>query len=142
MNLLSTTCLLSEFIAFSRKHRKHGLFSCNFQASKRHIRPAMCASYSIQYTSVYSPNLKLNLAKHKNPKNLKQQLKSSTLKLRQENKEKESRNLLGWCMVDASKLKMHKESIDAKCSNFWREKMQRRSFQNLANVSVTNVTLT
>jgi len=83
----------------------------------------MCASYSIQYTSVYNPNLKLNITKHKNPKNLKLQLKSSTLKLRQEKEKKESRNLLGWCMIDASKSKMHKESIDAKCANFWRERM-------------------
>ena len=44
----------------------------------------MCASYSIQNTSVYSPNFKLNLTKHKNTKNLKLQLKSSTLKLRQD----------------------------------------------------------
>ena len=40
-------------------------------------------------------------------------------------------------MVDASKLKMHKENTDAKCANFWRERMHRRSFHNLANVSVT-----
>ena len=85
MNSLSAACSLSEFIAFSRKCSS---FSCTFQASKRHIRHATCASYSIQYTSVYSPNLKLNLTKHKNPKNLKLQLKSSTLKLRQEKEKK------------------------------------------------------
>ena len=45
-------------------------------------------------------------------------------------------------MVDASKLKMHKESTDAKCANFWSERMQIRGFCNLANVSVTAVTLT
>jgi len=84
MNSLSIACSLSEFIAFSRKPRKCSSFSCTFQSSKRHIRHAMCASYSIQYTSVYSPNLKLNLTKYKNPKNLKLQLKSSTLKFRQE----------------------------------------------------------
>ena len=40
-------------------------------------------------------------------------------------REKESWNLLRWCMVDASKSKMHKESTDAKFANFWRERMQR-----------------
>jgi len=45
-------------------------------------------------------------------------------------------------MVDASKLKMHKESTDAKCANFWRERMQRQSFWKLTNMSVTVVTLT
>jgi len=45
-------------------------------------------------------------------------------------------------MVDASKLKMHKESTNAKCANFWRERMQRRGFRNLANMSVTAITLT
>ena len=88
MNSLSSACSLSEFIAFFRKCRKRSSFSCTFQASKRHIRHAMCASYSIQYTSVYSPNLKLILTKHKNPKNLKLQLKSSTLKFRQEKEKK------------------------------------------------------
>jgi len=44
-------------------------------------------------------------------------------------------------MIDASKSKMHKESTNAKCANFWRERMQRRGFCNLANVSVTVVTL-
>jgi len=44
-------------------------------------------------------------------------------------------------MIDASKSKMHKESTDAKCANLLRERMQRRSFWNLANVSVTAVTL-
>ena len=57
-------------------------------------------------------------------------------------RKKGSRNLLGWCMIDASKLKMHKESTNAKCANFWRERMQRRGFCNLANVSVIAVTLT
>ena len=84
MNSLSAACSLSEFISFFKKCRKCSSFSCTFQASKRHIRHAMCASYSIQYTSVYSPKLKLILTKHKNPKNLKLQLKSSTLKFRQE----------------------------------------------------------
>jgi len=142
MNSLGAACSLSEFIAFSRKRRKCSSFSCTFQASKRHIRHAMCASYSIQYSSVYSPNLKLILTKYKIPKNLKLQVKSSILKFGQENIEKESRNLLGWCMVVASKLIMEKESTDAKCANFWRERMQRRSFQNLASVSITAVTLT
>jgi len=45
-------------------------------------------------------------------------------------------------MIDASKSKMHKESTYAKCANFWRERMKRRGFCNLANVSVTIVTLT
>ena len=45
-------------------------------------------------------------------------------------------------MVVALKLIMQKESTEAKCANFWRERMQRRSFQNLASVSVTAVTLT
>jgi len=45
-------------------------------------------------------------------------------------------------MIDASKSKMHKESTDAKYANFWKERMQRRGFCNLANVSVTAVTLT
>ena len=45
-------------------------------------------------------------------------------------------------MVDASKLKMHKESTNAKCENFRRERMQRRGFCNLENVGVTVVTLT
>ena len=76
---------LSEFIAFSKKHSP---FSRTFQASKRHIRHAMCAPYSIQYTSLHSPNLKLILTKHKNPKNLKLQLKSSTLELRHEKEKK------------------------------------------------------
>ena len=88
MNSLSATCSLSEFIVFSRKRKKHSSFSYTFQASKRHIRHAMCASYSIQYTSVYSLNLKLILTNHKNPKNLKLQLKSSTLKFRQEKEKK------------------------------------------------------
>ena len=57
-------------------------------------------------------------------------------------REKESRNLLGWCKNDTSKSKMHKESIDAKCANFWRDRMQRQGFYNLTNVSVTAVTLT
>ena len=88
MNLLSAACSLSEFIAFFRKHRKCNSFSCTFQASKRNIKHTMCAPYSIQYTSIYSPNLKLILTKHKNPKNLKLQLKSSTLKFRQEKEKK------------------------------------------------------
>ena len=92
MNSLSAAFSLSEFIAFSSKRIKHSLFSRTFQASKRHIRHTMCASYSIQYTSVHSPNLKLILTKHKKPKNLKLQLKSSTLKLRQE-KEKKTQGL-------------------------------------------------
>jgi len=105
MNSLSTACSLSEFIAFSRKCRKCSLFSCTFQASKRHIRHATCASYSIQYTSVYSSNLKLNLTKHKIPKNLKLQLKSSTLKLRQEKKKKNHRTYLDgiWLMLQSWK---------------------------------------
>jgi len=37
---------------------------------------------------------------------------------------------------------MPKESTDAKCAKFLRERMQRRSLQNLAIVSVTAVTLT
>ena len=45
-------------------------------------------------------------------------------------------------MIDASKSKMHKESTDAKCANFWRERMQRRGICNLENVSVTAVPLT
>jgi len=45
-------------------------------------------------------------------------------------------------MIDASKSKMHKESTDAKYANFWRERIQRQSFRNLANVSVTVVALT
>ena len=49
----------------------------------------MCAPYSIQYTSLHNPNLKLILTKHKNPKNLKLQLKSSTLELRQEKEKKD-----------------------------------------------------
>ena len=44
-------------------------------------------------------------------------------------------------MVVASKLIMQKESTDAKCANFWRERMQRRSLWNLAIVSVIGVTL-
>jgi len=56
-------------------------------------------------------------------------------------KKKGSRNLLGWCMIDASKLKMHKESTNAKCEIFWRERMQRQGFCNMENVSVTVVTL-
>ena len=43
---------------------------------------------------------------------------------------------------DASKSKMNKESTNAKCANFWRERMQRRGFCNLENVGVTVVTLT
>jgi len=89
MNSLSAAFSLSEFIAFSRKRRKHNSFSRTFQASKRHIRHAMCAPYSIQYTSLHSPNLKPILTKHKNPKNLKLQLKSSILKLREEKEEKD-----------------------------------------------------
>ena len=85
MNSLSATCSLSEIIAFSRKHSS---FSRTFQASKRHIIHAMCAPYTIQYTSLHSPNLKLILTKHKNPKNLKLQLKSSTLELRHEKEKK------------------------------------------------------
>ena len=69
-------------------------------------------------------------------------MKSSILKIGQEKREKESRNLLGWCMIDASKSKMHKKSTDGKCANFWRERMQRQGFCNLANVSVTAITLT
>jgi len=100
MNSLSAACSLSEFIAFSRKCIKCSSFTCTFQASKRHIRHAMCASYSIQYTSVYSPNLKLILTKYKNPKNLKLQLKSSTLKLRQEKEKKNHGNYLdGVCLM-------------------------------------------
>jgi len=45
-------------------------------------------------------------------------LKSFTLKLRQEKEKKESRNLLEWCMIDASNSKMHKENTDAKCAIF------------------------
>jgi len=89
MNSLSAALSLSEFIAFSRKHRKHNSFSRTFQASKSHIRHAMCVPYSIQYTSLRSPHLKLILTKHKNLKNLKLQLKSSTLKLRQEKEKKD-----------------------------------------------------
>jgi len=44
-------------------------------------------------------------------------------------------------MVDASKLKMHKESTNAKCENFRRERMQRRGFCNLENMSVTVVSI-
>ena len=89
MNSLSAACSLSEFIAFSKKCRKHSLFSRTFQASKRHIRHAMCVPYSIQYTSLHNPYLKLILTKHKNPKNLKLQLKSSTLELRHEKEKKD-----------------------------------------------------
>ena len=89
MNSLSTACSLSEFIAFSKKHREHNSFSRTFQASKRHIKHAMCVSYSIQYTSIRTPNIKLILTKHKNPKNLKLQLKSSTLELRHEKEKKD-----------------------------------------------------
>ena len=98
MNSLSASNMFSEFIAFSRKHCS---FSCTFQASKRHIRHAMCASYSIQYTSVYSPNLKLILTKHKNPKTLKLQLKSSTLELRHEKEKKDQGTYLDgvWLML-------------------------------------------
>ena len=91
MNSLSAACSLSEFIAFSRKCSS---FSRTFQASKRHIRHAMCVPYSIQYTSLHNPNLKLILTKHKKPKNLKLQLKSSTLKLRQEKEKKDQRAYL------------------------------------------------
>ena len=71
MNSLSASFSVSEFIAFSRKHRKHSSFSRTFQASKRHIKHAMRAPYSIQHTSLHSPNLKLILTKHKNPKKSK-----------------------------------------------------------------------
>ena len=64
MNSLSSAFSLSELIAFSRKCRKHSSFSCTFQASKRNIRHAMCVPYSIQYTSLHSPYLKLILTKH------------------------------------------------------------------------------
>jgi len=37
-------------------------------------------------------------------------------------KEKGSSNLVGWCMIHASKLKMNKGSTDAKCAKFWRER--------------------
>ena len=37
---------------------------------------------------------------------------------------------------------LKKESADAKCAKFWRERMQRRSLRNMAIVSVTGVTLT
>ena len=57
-------------------------------------------------------------------------------------REKESRNLRGWCIIDASKSKMHKESTNAKYVNFWRERIQRRGFCNQENESVIVVTLT
>ena len=102
MNSLSTACSLSEFIVFSRKWSS---FSCTFQASKRHIKHAMCAPYSIQYASLHSPNLKLILTKHKNPKNLKLQLKSSTLKFRQEKEKKNQGTYLDgvWLMLQSWK---------------------------------------
>ena len=74
MNLLSTTFLLSEFIAFSRKRRKHSLFSCTFQASKWHIRHAMCVPYSLHYP---------RLEPLKKKKKKKKKKKSSRLDLAQ-----------------------------------------------------------
>ena len=142
MNSLSAVFSVSEFITFSRECRKQNSFSRTFQASKRHIRHAMCVPYSIQYTSLHNPNLKLILTKHKNPKDLKLQLKSSILELRQEKKKKGSRNLLGRCMIDASKSKNAQREYKCKMCKFLRERMQRRGFCNLANVSVTVVTLT
>ena len=62
-------------------------------------------TYVLSYSSFIIVHLKLILKKHKNPKNLKLQLKSYTLELRHEKEKKGSRNLLGWCTIDASKSK-------------------------------------
>ena len=57
-------------------------------------------------------------------------------------REKKVWNLLVSLKLCDWKLIMQKESTNAKCAKFWRERMQRRSLRNLAIVSVTVVTLT